>query len=819
MDKSALTGAGHTKWSYADLQYLINRGGVVKDLTRLLQRIVRGEYADTAARDVATTTRGIPLAKGAGHDPDVRPIGIANVFMSAASGLVATSNEMKEPIREGVGPANLAFGVAGGVEAVHHIIAAHLKAYPNHVVTKMDIRNAFNEVYRRHILALIAEYPLAAGLIATLYGASSKVVFTGGGRVHEKDNVRGVTQGDALSGPLFSTVLKRAVEAALAAAPGTTVVCIADDTHVMGEPAAVAAFITAFQDALAPLGLALQPHKSAVFSPMEQDLTPITALGILAADGIMVAGGPIGTEAYIQSALDEHAAKVQHRLAKVVRTYQTGRLGNTKGLLQRLFRLIRLCIAPAASNHLLRMIPPQKMRRVARGIDVAAYNATLDLLGVPRGVHDPNYHTTEAGTLTARLLGLRPTDGGMGFTSLAATMDAAYVGSLALTGALIKRHLGRAAEAAHGAQPGPPPAIDAAAVLPNLVPHLPLLEKVKGMAGSTCASILDGAVTHVQACITESRAAAALQAALAAAGDNMHAKAGILSGGAEGAMVVIANPAALEKGAYCPRVMTDTRYRMWAIRRLCLPVVSGADPPFPCPLKAGCPGVVTTDGGHADSCKEKEHGSLIAVRRFRHDYVLSVIRCILQKYSNGAVRSVVKPNEPQVATTDSGVPRAGWHRKPDAPTQKCKRADIEVVDVATGESKLYDLVISAPNATRVPATATVPGTAGARAAAEKTAKYMAHWTFPDDAFAPLAFETGGRVERSTRDFLKEHVRKWVSADPIAAWTRDQYKMYTQAMEHMKVTIAIALQKCEADVYLRFSDRVRVLRDQAAVGAA
>ena len=107
----------------------------------------------------------------------------------------------------------------------------------------------------------------------------------------------------------------------------------------------------------------------------------------------------------------------------------------------------------------------------------------------------------------------------------------------------------------------------------------------------------------------------------------------------------------------------------------------------------------------------------------------------------------------------------------------------------------------------------------ARAAAEKTAKYTAHWTFPDDAFAPLAFETGGRVERSTRDFLKEHVRKWVSADPIAVWTRDQYKMYTQAMEHMKVTIAIALQKCEADVYLRFSDRVRVLRDQAAVGAA
>ena len=36
---------------------------------------------------------------------------------------------------------------------------------------------------------------------------------------------------------------------------------------------------------------------------------------------------------------------------------------------------------------------------------------------------------------------------------------------------------------------------------------------------------------------------------------------------------------------------------------------------------------------------------------------------------------------------------------------------------------------------------------------------------------------------------------------------------------MKVTIAIALQKCEADVYLRFSDRVRVLRDQAAGVAA
>ena len=34
---------------------------------------------------VATTTRGIPLAKGTGHDPDVRPIGIATAFMSAAA--------------------------------------------------------------------------------------------------------------------------------------------------------------------------------------------------------------------------------------------------------------------------------------------------------------------------------------------------------------------------------------------------------------------------------------------------------------------------------------------------------------------------------------------------------------------------------------------------------------------------------------------------------------------------------------------------------------------------------------------------------------
>ena len=101
----------------------------------------------------------------------------------------------------------------------------------------------------------------------------------------------------------------------------------------------------------------------------------------------------------------------------------------------------------------------------------------------------------------------------------------------------------------------------------------------------------------------------------------------------------------------------------------------------------------------------------------------------------------------------------------------------------------------------------------------KTAKYTAHWTYPAGAFVPLSFETGGRVERHTRDFLKEYVRKWVSADPVAVWTSAQYKRYTNAMEHMKVTIAIALQKCEADVYLRFSDRVRVLRAQAAGVAA
>jgi hypothetical protein len=50
---------------------------------------------------------------------------------------------MQPAIRKGVGPRNLAFGVAGGIEAVNHIIAAHLKAHPNHMVSKTDIDNAF----------------------------------------------------------------------------------------------------------------------------------------------------------------------------------------------------------------------------------------------------------------------------------------------------------------------------------------------------------------------------------------------------------------------------------------------------------------------------------------------------------------------------------------------------------------------------------------------------------------------------------------------------------------------------------------------------
>ena len=51
------------------------------------------------------------------------------------------------------------------------------------------------------------------------------------------------------------------------------------------------------------------------------------------------------------------------------------------------------------------------------------------------------------------------------------------------------------------------------------------------------------------------------------------------------------------------------------------------------------------------------------------------------------------------------------------------------------------------------------------------------------------------------------------------WTSAQHKKYTKAMEYMKVTIAIALQKCEADVYLRFSDPSSGARAQAAGAAA
>jgi hypothetical protein len=95
-------------------------------------------------------------------------------------------------------------GTASGCD---ELVARHLQTVydsdPRYVLIQMDIRNAFNEVGRKHILAgLLNLYPKLARWFLWSYGSPSRF------RLHDGSlgpilNQTGCRQGDPLSGLLF----------------------------------------------------------------------------------------------------------------------------------------------------------------------------------------------------------------------------------------------------------------------------------------------------------------------------------------------------------------------------------------------------------------------------------------------------------------------------------------------------------------------------------------------------------------------------------------------------------------------------------------
>ena len=211
----------------------------------------------------------------------------------------------------------------------------------------------------------------------------------------------------------------------------------------MGPVADVMAALAAYQAELQKLGVSLQPSKSKCYTPADKDT--ITAAcaeaGVEVADGIMAAGTPIGTPAFVHAALTGKVDEIAHKVERLKRLWSesTAESRPDDCSAQALALLLRRCIAPASFNYWLRTVPPAQVAQHADRFDRVIYDLVRHLLG---SGDDPALEpTTVSGALAKRRMHLAGKLGGLGLTSAVTTSKAAYVGSLALVGCLIARTL------------------------------------------------------------------------------------------------------------------------------------------------------------------------------------------------------------------------------------------------------------------------------------------------------------------------------------------------------------------------------------------
>ena len=765
-------------------------------------------------------------------------------------------HEVKGGIPDAVGKTEMGNGVRGGVEALPNIVRAYmnLDAGSDTIVIKTDIANAFNSVCRGDVLKCAETFPQLKPLIMMIYGAPTHVSYAKGKHAAPLliEMERGVNQGDPMAPLLYTMVVKPAIDATLAQHPTVTFVGVADDKYIMGKGLdALAAFDT-YKVELAKRMLCLQPEKSkAILARPDATSDSARAVkeecarrGIEVAEGISVAGCPVGSAKFVNDTLnaatDEYLEHM-NKVTLVAATCQRARAAGAARLhAQQLYKLVRWCLAPAMINYLLRTLPDAVTRPHAMRYDEGVFQTLTAVLNIaPGDAHGDS--TTPEGNLVKDRAHLRARDGGLGIISAAQTAPDARLGNLLLTAHLVANALKSEGAGWRHAAPNAPEANDndftpdaayfpvagdfavaegtqGERALPELY-HYTQSDDIKGLAieelaGRDASGLFEGYMLHMSSKLGEKRAEARLTAILnRLAGPDE--KAWLLSCGDEGAYFLTASPIS--------RLGTLTNEAFTALARARLGMLphDGAHADGgPCRL-TGCGSKdVGTTGLHVvASCMESGAEGAIGLRSTRHRVVKTALFMALRALS-------IQRGKPHALTKGEPLCDDHFKRKPgcelllnaalhnDARDER-PRGDIGVrlnpIDDAQPVTVL-DLVVTHPNPARsgLADAAKAKGTAAADAYDSKIKKYSSCFVIPAGAFVPIAMETGGRLHPESRAFLSDFVKQSLlglePGEKIA--DKDDIRYYNYALRTLLDSLAIALAREVAKALLHRGGRAK-----------
>ena len=297
---------GPSGWTYAHVRAACTR---TKSARSALLRLVNVMLAGTLPHvQLLSDSRLIAVGK---PDGGVRPIAIAEVFVRIAC-LCALSAATVASLA--LPPLQLGVGVRGGAECIGHALRAALHDDPATAVVQLDFTNAFNSVSRQAVLHAVKQrQPALLPFVQWLYGRHSRLL------LHSRDeplepitSQSGVRQGDPLGTLLFALTLQGPLEHTQQLHPNARFLALHDDVHVHGKPSELAAGVAALRERAQSIGLRLRLSKCAVYSP-----TPAVGaetarlIGIPhAEEGIVAAGSPVGSPAFVRQTVQTAADKV-----------------------------------------------------------------------------------------------------------------------------------------------------------------------------------------------------------------------------------------------------------------------------------------------------------------------------------------------------------------------------------------------------------------------------------------------------------------------------------------------------------------------------
>ena len=424
--RSTATGGGLSGWCYDDWKkYMANATDNGKAaLVNVLSDIVAGRIREADDVAMLMPLRGIAIAK---PDGSPRPVGVGESLVQMAAGILAAL--YRDQFRILIGNAEFGVGARGGTEALAHAVRAFAQA--GMVIVKIDITNAFNTVHREAVLRAVRQIPGLAPFVFWRYRQPCDVTYS----CHVTERTvtipvrQGVIQGDPLGGLLYSLTQAPAYESTRAAHPGVRLLSLHDDGYIVGTDTDVFDALATLRDNLSQMGLQLNAGKSAVYAQVVSVAVRARAEleNVRVADGIMVAGSPVGSMQFMLTFAGTAANRICSELRAIEQAVKVTAWGPFQTL-QTFFRLVRMCV-PQQLTHLMRTTPPDATRDAARQVD-----AEVDAVVFRCMAALPDDPGKEA---ASRRLHLPLHKGGGGVMGLSNLGDAAYAGSWALISELV----------------------------------------------------------------------------------------------------------------------------------------------------------------------------------------------------------------------------------------------------------------------------------------------------------------------------------------------------------------------------------------------